>query len=171
MRRVLVVAAVAFFLPVALARSDGETYTPAVGGYTVKFPGKPQETTRKVKAGRVELEVRVASYATAKGEAYLTSVTPTAVPPGNPQEYLGGVVKGLADAFEGKLTENKEHDLGEERHPGRWFTVEKDRGRTLLRGFVVVHDERIYQVTVSGPKAFVDGKEARAFLDSFKLTK
>ena len=76
MRRVLVVAAVALVLPAALARPDAETYTPPAGGYSVKFPAKPQETTRKVNAGGMEVELRLATYATSRGEAYMTSVSP-----------------------------------------------------------------------------------------------
>jgi hypothetical protein len=171
MRRVLVVAAVAVVLPAALARPDAETYSPSGGGYSVKFPGRPQETTRKVKAGGGEVEVRVATYATSRGEAYMTSVTPAGVRPGNPQDYLGSVVKGVAAGFEGTLTRTQAIDVGEDKAPGLSFTVEKDKGRTLLKGVVVLHDDRLYQVAVSGPKGFVEGREAKAFLESFKLTK
>ena len=53
----------------------------------------------------------------------------------------------------------------------RSFTVEKDRGRTLLRGYEVLHDERVFQAALSGPKGFVEGKDAKEFLDSFRVGK
>jgi hypothetical protein len=171
MRHLLVVAAVAVLLPAALARPDAETYSPHDGGYTVKFPGKPQETTRKAKADGREVELRLATYATSRGEVFVTAVSPApgGIRPENRPDFLDRVVRGVAGGFEGRVTESKDTEFGEGKFPGRSFTVEK--GRTFLRGFVVLRDDRVYQVTVTGPKGFVDGKEAKAFLDSFKMAK
>jgi hypothetical protein len=167
----MVVAAAALFLPAALARPDVETYAPKDAGYSVKFPGKPKERTLKTKSAGSDIELKLADYATQKGDLYGVSyydlpggkVADSAV-----NELLGKIVNGLKG--EGKVTDSKDIEFGDQKVPGRSFTVEVSK-QQFSRGLVVVRDDRVYQVFVQGSKSFAEGKEAKAFLDSFALTK
>jgi hypothetical protein len=171
MRRLLVVIAAAAFLPAALARPDAETYAPKDGGYSVKFPGKPMELTQKPKTGAGDLDVKMAVYATSKGEAFVTAYNE--VPGGKladdkMKEFLAGVVNGVKG--DGMVIKSQDFEFGDGKLPAKSFTIEKSK-QQFVRGLVVVGEGRVYQVLVVGPKAFVEGREARTFLDSFKLTK
>lgn len=172
MRRVLVVIAAAAFLPAALARPDAEAYSPKDGGYTVKFPGKPAEVTQKPKTPAGELEVKLAVYSTGKGEAFVTAYNDVpggrAVPADKTAEFLAGVLNGVKG--DGKVVKSEDTQFGEKKLPARSFTIEKPK-QQFMRGFILVADARVYQVMVIGSKSFTDGKVAKAFLDSFALTK
>jgi hypothetical protein len=171
MRRVLVVMTVVVCLPAALARPDGETYAPKDAGYSVKFPGKPMELTQKPKTPAGDIEVKMAVYATSKGEAFVTAyneVPGGKVPDDKVKEFLEGVVNGVKG--DGKLLTINDTQFAEGKLPAKSFLIEKSK-QQYVKGVVLVNDGRVHQVLVIGPRAFVDGKEAKAFMDSFKLTK
>jgi hypothetical protein len=170
-RRLLVVITAAAFLPAALARPDAETYAPKNGGYSAKFPGKPMELTQRAKTPAGEIDVRMAVYATSKGEGYVTAYND--VPGGKlddakTKEFLTDVVNGMKG--DGRVTKIDDDVFGAERLPMKTFTIDKTKGQ-FARGFVVLAEGRVFQVLVVGTKAFVDGKDAKAFLESFALTK
>lgn len=171
MRRLLVVIAAAAFLPAALARPDAEVYAPKDGGYSAKFPGKPMERTLKIKSDGGDISIRLADYATSRGEVYGSSFHD--LPRGKPAEQavaplLGQIVRGLAG--DGKLTTSKDVEFGEQKLPGMAFTIEKGK-QEFLSGLVVLWEDRVYQVFVQGSKSFVEGRDAKRFLESFALTK
>lgn len=171
MRRVLVLMAVVVFLPAALARPDPETYAPKDAGYSVKFPGKPMELTQKPKTPAGDIEVKMAVYGTSKGEAYATAyneVPGGTVPDDKVQEFLTGVVNGVKG--DGTVVNSNDTQFGEGKLPAKSFLIDKSK-QQFVKGLVLLNDGRVYQVLVIGPKAFVNGKEAKAFMDSFTLTK
>src|SRR5205823_5041715 len=110
-------------------------------------------------------------YATSKGEAYTTAyhdIPGGKRPDDQVKDLLAGVVNGVRG--EGKLLTSDDTQFGETKLPAKSFLIEKSKQQSV-RGLVLVNDGRVYQVLVIGPKAFVEGKEAKAFTDSFALTK
>jgi hypothetical protein len=163
---VVIVLAVA---PAAAQR--GEKYAPPGGRFSVRFPGLPKEGSQTAKSAIGELKVVTATYATSDGNAYMVSHTDFpegAAKPDAASKLFDGVRDGLK-AKDGKLIEESEIPIGSDKYPGREIEVEKDKKRMKFR--VVLRDGRLYQVAVIGTASFVRGKDARAFLDSFELTK
>lgn len=162
---------VALLLPAATAARADERYTPRDGGFAVRFPGEPKESTQKAKSPLGELKVFTATYATSDGNVYLVSHTdfPTgAVKPAD----RGVLFDGARDAIkgkDGKLLSEKAVEVGADKLPGR--AVEIESGKQRMRFRFVLRDDRLYQVAVVGTAAFAAGKDADRFLDSFELTK
>ncbi|HEX5034668.1 MAG TPA: hypothetical protein VFW62_09325 [bacterium] len=160
-----------FLLATAPASAQrGEAYAPKDGRFTVRFPGKPKETTQTAKSTIGELAVATATYATTDGNVYMVSYTdfPTrAAKPENSGSLFDGVRNGLKGK-DGKLLDEKEIKVGPDKLPGRDIEIEKDKKRMKFR--VALHNGRLYQVAVIGTAAFVKNKDATAFLESFEIT-
>jgi hypothetical protein len=169
MRKPLFVLAALCLAPALLARPAGEVYTSAAGGYSATFPGTPKEETRTQPGPVGEVKVHLAYYASTNGVAYLTSYHdyPGRPPADQQKAILDAVVKGAA--ADGKLAETKDVTHGDAKLPGRSYRV--DKGKTAVRGVVVLKDGRVYQAVVAGPKDLVGGKDATAFLESFTVSK
>jgi len=170
MRTVFFFLAAACFAPVVLARPAAEVYTSKEGGYTAKFPGTPKEETRTQPGPAGEVKLYLAVYATSKGTAFLTAYQEhkAAATAEEQKAILDAVVRG-ATPKDGKLVESKDVEFGPDKLPAKTYHVE--RPKVSVRGVVVYRGGRVYQAIVSGPKDFVGGKEAAAFLESLTLTK
>jgi hypothetical protein len=171
MRRLLVMIAAGVFLPVALARPEAETYAPKDAGYSAKFPAKPSARVMKTRSPAGQIELKMADYTTQKGDLY--GATYYDLPGGkiadpDVKELLTKIVNALKG--DGKLVDSKDLEFGDLKLPGKSFTIDLGK-QQFLRGFAVVRDERVYQVFVQGSKSFAEGKDAKAFLDSFTVTK
>jgi len=153
----------------ALAQPPGEAFAPKDGRFSVKFPGKPKDTTQTAKTALGELKVFTATYATADGNVYMVSYNDFpegAAKPDARDTLYDGVRDGLKrDGW--KFNSEKAIELGPDKLPGREIDLEKDKKRSRLR--VVLRDGRLYQAAVIGTSAFAAGKDATAFLDSFEL--
>ena len=58
-----------------LAAQRGEKYEPADGRFSVRFPGKPKESTQTAKSQIGDLKVHTATYAVSDGSTYMVSYT------------------------------------------------------------------------------------------------
>jgi hypothetical protein len=149
----------------------GEKYEPADGRFSVRFAGKPKESTQTAKSQIGDLKVHTATYAVSDGSTYMVSYTDFpegAAKPDASSKLYDGVRDGLKGK-DGKLIGETEITVGSDKHPGREIEIEKDRKRMKFR--VVLRDGRLYQVAVIGTASFVNGKDARAFFGSFELVK
>jgi hypothetical protein len=154
-------------LPAAHARQPA-AFTSMEGGYTVRFPGKPKESTETY---RSELKLAKATFATTDGYAYLVAYTDfpaDAIRPDTRAKVLDGIRDGLTGQ-DWKVTSEKEIAFGPDKLPGRELLVEK--GRQHMRFKVVLKDDRLYQAAVIGTERFVKGTDATRFLDSFRIGK
>ena len=155
----------------AAAQPAGEVFSPRDGGFSVRFPGRPKDSTQTAKSRLGDLRVFTATYATGEGNVYLVSHTdfpPGATKPENRATLFDGVRDGLKGK-DGKVLSEKDAEIGPNKLAGRDIELEKGKQRVRFR--VVVSGDRLYQVAAIGTPAFVGGKEAGAFLDSFELTK
>jgi hypothetical protein len=155
----------------APARPAGEVLSPGGGRFSVRFPGKPKETTQTAKTPIGDLKVYTATYATADGNVYLVSYTDfpaEAIKAENHATLFNGVREGLAGK-DGKVVKDSELTVGPDKAPGREIVIDKGKQQTRFR--VVVKDTRLFQVAAVGTGEFVTGTDATAFLDSFELVK
>jgi hypothetical protein len=154
-----------------LAAQRGDKYEPSGGRFSVRFPGQPKESNQAAKSTIGELKVVTATYADSSGNAYMVSYTD--FPEGAAKPEAGGkLFDGVRDGLvgkDGKVHDDSEAKVGSDKHPGRDIEIEKDKKRMKFR--VVLRDGRLYQVAVIGTPSFVKGRDAKAFLESFELTK
>jgi hypothetical protein len=81
------------------------------------------------------------------------------------KKVLDGGREGGIRAIKGKLITNKEIKLG--KYPGQSFDAEVSIG--VYRARVYLTGKHMIQVVAVGSKEYVDGAEAKKFLDSLKL--
>ena len=60
--------------PLPPAQGDGD-YEPKDGGFKIRFPGKPKETSQTAKSQVGDLKVSTATYATSDGNVFMVSYT------------------------------------------------------------------------------------------------
>jgi hypothetical protein len=155
----------------AHAQPPGVEVSPSGGRFKVRFPARPKETTQKAKTPIGELTLYTATFATPEGSVLFLSHTdypPDAAKPADHPTLLAGAREGLVGK-DGKLVSEATLALGADKLPGREFVV--DKGKVQLRVRMFIRDSRLFQAGAVGTGAFVTGKDASDFLDSFELVK
>ena len=150
-----------------------EAYTSTEGKYSVKFPGEPKVSTKKTRSDLGELKITIATYAMADGNAYMVSHTDFPAAATRP-ENRGTLYDGVRDGIkgrDGKVVSEKEIEFGPDKLPGREVVVDKGKGKQRVKFRVILRDDRLYQVLVTGTTEFAGGKDATRFLESLELTK
>lgn len=151
---------------------DWKLHESKEGRFTVALPGTPLESRQLVKTGLGTLEVTMLLLELRKeNAAFVVSFSdfPEAVfKGGDDATRLDYARTGAVTSAKGKLVSEKRITLG--RHAGRELLIENAK-KEFIRTRLFAVDKRLYQTIASGPKAFVQSKEATVFLDSFKLTK
>jgi hypothetical protein len=152
----------------------GEAYAPEAGKFSVRFPGKPKETTQTTKSAIGEVKVFTATYSTSDGNVYMVSYSDL---PGEAtkKENLSTLFEGIREGAKGKdgaVLDDKEIEFGPNKLPGHDLELKKEKDNQRVKLRVVVRDNRLYQVAVVGSVEFINrSKDAAAFLKSFELTK
>lgn len=155
------------------AQSQPDAYSPPDGNCSVRFPGKPKVATQTTKSALGDLKVFTATYANSDGSTYMISYTdfpPEAAKLDSRDTLYEGVREGLKGK-DGKVLAESNKEIGSLKLAGREFDIERDKGKSRIRFRVVLHDGRLYQVAVIGSAKFVDGKDAKSFIDSFEIAK
>jgi hypothetical protein len=155
----------------AAGQPDGVDVSPKGGRFKVRFPGRPKEATQKTKTPIGELAVYTATFATAEGNVFLVSHTDYPADAAKADHHptlIAGARDGLAGK-DGKVVSEAPIVHGPDKVGGREFVI--DKGKTQLRFRVFVKDNRLFQAGTVGTGAFVTGKDATDFLDSFELAK
>jgi hypothetical protein len=154
---------------VILVRADEpkvewKTYSPKGAKAEVQFPGKGQEKTGK---GTTQVLVNAL-----EGKAvYMLMINDFP----NEIKLEADLVKRIFDngrdagvkQLKGKILSEKDIKLG--KTPGRTFDMEVP-GLGVYRTRLYVTPNKLYQVVVAGPKAFVDSATSKKVFESFKLT-
>lgn len=142
---------------------DLKEFTSKDGGYTIQLPAAPVE--KKVGA-------QTQALIDQGNKAYLVAFQEV---PGMAKAGPDLVKKSLENgrdaavaSFKGKLLASKEIKLGD--YPGLEFQIEVP-GLGVYRSRIYQVRDRLYQVTIMGPKELATGKMADQIFDSFKLVK
>lgn len=139
------------------------------GKFGAVFPQAPTPMT-KTAAGQTLYLVHLAVEKDKSGYLITYSDLPAEVLKApKPEQVLESSVNEFVERFKAKeATKSTATTFGAKKYPARDFTTE---GPALTaRGRLVLVGNRLYQVCVYGPKEFVEGKDADAFLGSFEIT-
>lgn len=145
---------------------EWKPFTSAEGGFSVKFPGTPQEQTQDL--GVIKIHIAALDLGNA---AYLAGwqVQPKDASK-DPKEVLDGAQSGMLSSFPGaKVLDQKDIKL-DGKYPGRELTVKlAEPDATQFSRYYLVGDH-LYQLAALGEGAGEPAK-AKIYLDSFELTK
>jgi hypothetical protein len=147
--------------------APGGLVHPKNGGFSIRFPGKPKESTQSTSTPVGKLSIYTATFALPDGSVFLASFAEfpaEAVKPDVRGTLFDGVVKGLT-AKNGKAVSEKEIEIGKEK--GREVLI--DKGKQQMRFRLVVKDNRLIQFAAIGAGEFIKSREATAFLDSLEF--
>jgi hypothetical protein len=145
-------------------------YASGSGRYKVMFPGGVKTETTDIQAGKDTLKLTLDSVEL-KGDTifmvcYVDANDEVSKKPVGPR--LDKVRDGNK-GDRGKVLEDKEITLGEEKYPGRDLLIETPSG--CIRNRVVIAGNRLYQVMIHGSKEVVTSASADKFIASFEITK
>ena len=148
-------------------KAEATTFSSADHKCEIQFPGKPKETVGK-DMGQALLEVM-------GGKAvFLLQINrfPTAIATDN-EEVVNKVMDGgrdtLAKTFKTKVGSEKKL-VFDKKYPARDIEMEVSGVGTYRVRFILT-PTHFYQVTMAGPKEFVESAECKKFLASFTLKK
>jgi hypothetical protein len=141
-------------------------FDPEQGKFSVAMPGTPEEKSLPEATGKVWTS-------TADGLTYSVQYKVQEFPNGTPES--DAVVQIMDGDVQWSVTTKGGTIIGEPKtlsvggQTGREVVI--DDGNTLRRIRMCVAGDRLYSVTVSGPKDKVGTPEVDSFLDSFRLAK
>jgi len=159
---------------VALAgqANKGYTYSAPDGTYTVKFPGKPRESSQTVQTQVGPINVVMVLYEAVGGKrGYAVSSTQYKIDPRkyNVEKGLNGARDGIAKNLNATVT--KETKINYKGTPGREIYLTMKQGKTKVHLYIVNGGKgpTVYQAFVMDTAGNVDDTEIKAFLDSLTL--
>jgi hypothetical protein len=151
----------------------GQEFKPfasSAGRYKVLFPGAVKSETIEVPAGKDKIILTIDTVELRAGTSFMVTFVDAsdeiAKQPAGPR--LDKVRDGNKGT-DGKVLEEKDLTVGIEKYPARDVLIEKRDG--CIRNRIVIAGNRLYQVTVQGPKDVVTSASADRFFDSFEVTK
>jgi hypothetical protein len=137
-------------------------YASAEGGFRLRLPaGHTPEPPVKLARGmhKVSLVLQSGTFEIAwQDRAAGDDLTP--------DQRLDRACDGAVRALKGKELARKEITLGGA-HPGRELLAEWPDHQGVVRDRLYLVGRRLYQVVASGPRWWVDARQAREVLDSF----
>jgi hypothetical protein len=150
-------------------KPSGNEVTSKAGKFSVRFPAVPKEDESPlpglgIKAQGYILKVKdgilLASSGEVPGDAAIVQ---------DPDKELDFIVNDTAQKNQAKL-------LGQEKltidgHPGREYRMEVSGGKNVIRTRMYYADKRLYALTATGTKDFVNSADTESFFKSFKLVK
>jgi hypothetical protein len=151
-------------------KPEWKRFSPKDGKCSVEMPGKPvAQPVQELKVGDGTSKLHLFILETNGGKtgyglgfADFPAATDEVA-----AKALETAQAGTATALKGKVASERTMKLG--KYPGREFTLDLPDGNQY-RGRLFMVEGRLYQVIALGPKEFITGTDARAFLYSFELT-
>jgi hypothetical protein len=152
--------------------SEFKPFTSAAGEFTISFPGQPEQSTSTFKAplGNVELHV-FRSARNNEREVYTLTYhdLPSAqVNSDGPEKVLDAARDGGIEATHGKLIKETKVASASE-NPSRDLKIEIQGVTTYSR--MILAGNRLYVIMAYPDGSNGSSDRAKAFLDSFKLTR
>lgn len=164
---------VGLVLPLLLVMAqdaDWKPFTAQEAGFTVLLPGVPKVQKQKIKtpAGNLEVTLFVLEGMKATFAVSYAVFPPKVVEAATLEQRLDKARAGAVATAGGILKSEKKITL--EQYPGRELHIENaSPGMVVTRMFVV--KDRLYQVTITGPRQLLKDPATQMFLESFRLAK
>lgn len=148
-------------------KKDGGKYTSTKGKFSAVFPNGP--AVEEKTAGGLTLHLFLADYDKGKGGYLVTysDLDPALLKAPKPEQVLESSEKGLVEKVKATVTKSGALAFGPKKYPAREITAEK--GEWHMRATLVLVGNRLYQVSVFGPKDMTNAKAASDFLASFEV--
>lgn len=136
------------------------------GKFEIMMPADPKDASQNVEG----LKVKIWAAESGKSGAYLVSSTELPANPGEKEidEVLKQSAQGQIKGMGGK--EKKTTAIKLDKYKGLEVEAEIPARMGVSLSRVYIADGHLYQLIVIGEKEFVESKEAKKFMDSFKLT-
>jgi hypothetical protein len=149
--------------------SREDTVVSQDGGFKATFPLKAQTTSMPVKAGDLEVTMKMVA-AEKNGASFVVSYVD--YPAGSlgqksPDEASKDIIDGTVANVEGTLRSAEPITLGGTQ--GREVLIDVPKQNVVVHERIFLVGDRLYQVMYGGPKGTESAQEAMAFIDSFKL--
>jgi hypothetical protein len=140
------------------------------GGFKVLLPGVPQQQKQSLQTpvGAVELILFVLEPTKGQG-AYAVSyseLSQSVLKQATPQQRLEHARDSAVARAKGMLRSDKR--IAWQGHPGLEFEIAVD-GQVRIRTRLIAVKNRLYQILVVGPPAWLSSKDSGRFLDSLQL--
>lgn len=155
---------------VAMAVAD-ETreVTSEVGGFRACLPGKPVEKEQATPAGKLHL-LTVKDGDADWTVSWIDLPTAAKEPPEKVEARLDGVRERMVERLRAKVVSEVKVQL-DGKYPGRDLLLDLPRDEGRLRTRVYLAGNRLYQITLRGPKERADSAETDKVLKSFTLSR
>jgi hypothetical protein len=150
-------------------QSEWVAFTTSDGKVTARFPQQPTTTTQSIDSaiGKLDFQITMTDYGS---KAFLINHLTYPVDPSQYDVALGlaGAAEGAAQNVNGTLEENDDITLSG--FPGKSLLIKTPQG-AFVRGKICIDPAgpTLIQIQCVGPKDFVDGADARGFLESLKV--
>lgn len=147
------------------------THTSTDDGFSVGLPAKPTSLkTKQVATVAGTLKVHVMRYDGVSDVVMSVTRTdyPTEFAAVEPAKMFAEMLKEMKGA-DGKVTEEKEIELGKDRHPGRQWRIEANKRVIRVRVYLV--GSRLFQVMAAGSKESLTSVYVEDLFDTFELAK
>jgi hypothetical protein len=137
-----------------------------IGKGEVSFPEKPRDRMVDEAHHRLTLErdngkaTLIAAVGTMPVEIDLSE--------NDAPEFLDPTVNALSGQFLDSTVKSDTKGMLNNKYPFRDIVLELP-GRGLFRARYILTEQELYQVIASGPKDYVEGDEAKKFIDSFTI--
>jgi len=164
-RQALLLLAVLCLAPAARAQTPWQPFQSPVDGFSILFPGKPEQSQKDFGKGAIFHQFLVDSGDTAFLVLY-TQYAPGTFVGKDPALILDKSKEGLIAGLKVSVRVDRSFDFA--LNSARELVIDDEHGSTQVYRIYVVRD-RLYQVICGGPKGFEKTPEAQRFQDSFQL--
>jgi hypothetical protein len=149
--------------------ADWHVHKSDAGGFSIMFPGAPQEQVNTIDTDIGPLDMVTTTYE-AKNYAYMASYADypeNAFSNTDIEEVLDSARDRAIANVQGTLLSEEKISMG--RFPGRSFKAEINAGQTVLMARICLAGFRLYMVGAVVPKNDVSLKDNTRFFESFTL--
>lgn len=153
----------------ASAMAQKDYFESKEGNFKVIFPGAPQVSTDDVPTDIGTIKMKSFMYEKSALEAYMVAYSDypaEMVEVSNADDLLQGGKNGALSSF-GIEKAEEEEDIKINGHPGKYFKANNNQYYVVYKMYMV--GNRLYQIAILRDGAYPDKKEAKSFLNSFKL--
>ncbi len=153
-------------------RTANGSYTSKEGGFSIKFPLKPDVSVAKIKEGSGTYFVNM--FKTAVGTNKKFRVTYIDYPKEkminlNKEDLYTEEIQAIIQAIGGNLKQDRFIDIKESNISGKYFTITRTHpiplGDNFIEGKIFLKDDRLFIVTHSG----LVNEESLLFMESFEF--
>ncbi len=152
--------------------ASGDVLTNQDGRFTVNFPGKATESTQRINTQKGVAVAHIYKYQASNRATYTalySDYPPGSVGPSPAETIYDGAINGALGQANGTLKSSTKVEANGLVGREAVFDAPSQKESVRVRYFLI--GDRLYQVAYNGPTGSESGKNANAFLESFKIAR